>query len=656
MKEHFSNAFFPKQLDINQSYIAPPQDAETDDEQYLYVEIPEKGYKNEWPDSTRVTLCAKDLPIEIRSIKTKPTFEGDTHVKTFGEMMKIIENRVHKLLAKPSLKRVVLCIDDIGLSPKSKLAKTSDRKKDSSSSMEFDARWPADRNPITEEMEFEGFDINDLWYHQHARVHFTEFITEYFVNNFMMQENKILIIDGARLPNISHTLCIAIETRPEELQESPDGVSMFRRSRIVHRGMTGFEGCGFPPAEGELKIISHALAAPGSGETIIMSSKDGDCIFSAALHWRQMLEASSSSAAAADVGREEEEGGGGGGLKLRHRYYIQRSESVDHPDLLNEHTGKPKKVLRNQYVNLNILLNCIRRYFSHHMPKISHPIETFCILTALEGNDYVRKIPWTSFVPMMDAYSGCYEFVGNLVNVTEEEGIPGLYRYTISKNALLRFIFKIYIIKYQNSKIYAEVCPSVPYTRDDVPTEYMLMLQRAEDHGMTRGPPSLDFVQVTAHNLAYYLAYFGNSSNQDYLIQSGLERDPISGLSLHGFELVDESKGAIRGNVQFSEKVANNVPASCVPKLNTISYPLMYKKLNAHKCSYIKKSFYDTIARMNLGNDSSSINNNNNNEFVSSSCKIDTPPQKKKDSQHLETNKKKKKLRNMNNRFSDEEE
>ena len=508
---------------------------------FVMVRDPSSGFHYIYLNPEDVTVITIDAPLIVRSVRFNKIHDDDkNYIRTLGDLAGVLGDLVKRFLLRPNIRRVVICMDDIGGNPAAKAGitgKRSHNRNDVPPDLVFE-----------DETEFAGFDIHDIWYSRTHRIQFTEYLTRYFIEFKDILENKQLVIDGGRLPDHNDNLCVLVETGPRKTEINSYNSCYDLRARIMRRDEPGFEACGKTP-EGEAKAVAHAIWSGRTDSSVVMISNDGDCFFACILQWRLMLDSR--------------------GDPLNN-YYIQRKKSMgvqdysaeDKEKILRRHNNggdeepakkKPRLsrvVYTNQYILVNEMVKGIKEYFEEMKCSTPHPLETFALLAALEGNDYVEKLPWLSFERIMKFFEQNHQRIGDLVSVaTDERDKSGkLNKYVVQKEALVRLAYLLYVEKHKKLASYDVDVYADPYGA------YEKMLEKVQENKMKSKFPSLANLHRCAHNLAYYLSYFGNSSVHGYTFPSGLEKDD-DGFSLYGYGIGDEEKGSHRENIVLCDNV-----------------------------------------------------------------------------------------------------
>lgn len=362
---------------------------------------------------------------------------------------------------------------------------------------------------LAESLNMPEMDMNSVWAYGLAKMHLIEYVTGRLIDFKDMPEDRLLVVDGAVVrkhcvacctaapirpdcPSPIHhftTTCIHVDTRLVCGDTNDDMVFMDREVRYfnsrlaVHMGIHPF-GTGYPPAEGELKAFSQIYATTqrlqrswtacfpaGTGtdadaeeprpqvspplpprsmpvRKTLITSIDGDCIFIALMQWFMRVDKTTK--------------------RFVNQLYLQRKQSLgteaylpEIKRLIAEAKGldpendadmkkiRNKVVMCSQYINMNRLQSDIIQLLEPCRPLGSgakfYPVETLCLMAALEGNDYVRKVPGLCLKYFLNAYLKAHREIGTLLSIVENENEVPVRLVRVHMPGFLRLLYHAYV-------------------------------------------------------------------------------------------------------------------------------------------------------------------------------------------------------------------
>ena len=490
LRARFNLVFFPRQA--GQIIPASPE-SETEDEQANLSRTKSEDNKVWlWP---KLTDAVYDWHIDgstlLRAQTTSPLYRGRKCAEHAEDLCKYMEYVIKRTFWTAGARVVTVNIDE-PLAPIAKAPLTySARYKNT---VDIRDEWPVE-NPFEDMYCIRDMDMNSIWTYGLARAHLIEYVTARLVGFKDIPEDRKLVIDGAvvrkhcdfccqaepvkencPLPmNHYATTCISISTAIIPGLSGEDMTVMNKTVRYVtpriavEKGQHPF-GCGYPPAEGELKVFSQIYAVTQSLKCLseergmdaipvrktLITSVDGDCIFIALMQWFMRMD---------KITR-----------RFVNRVYIQRKQSLgtekylpEIKRLIAETKGidpndqekidriRDKVVFCSQYVDMNQLHWDVTKLLECCRPKGAsssrfYPIETLCLLASLEGNDYVRKVPSLCFKYFLSAYLAHHEDIGVLVSVAENDNEIPVRKIRVHMPGFLRLLYHGYV---QYRKSYA---------------------------------------------------------------------------------------------------------------------------------------------------------------------------------------------------------
>ena len=504
---------------------------------------------------------------DVSNVNNNNNNEDLVKINTCGDVMESLLAHIKKVLnSENNVKVAILRMDLSGKTPKAKYVGYAKRY-DNIKAYEI-PEGVADDDVFKDDMEL-PCTINSIFKSYRAKKLFYRYMTNYILRNFKeIPIGKRLILDGGITEMESDTPLEPIVLYNAGEYQDEYIIQTDRMSEEYYLSHIG---------EADIGMIfwCNKLNLPPS----VIMSEDGDLIIIALLQCRKRITKKGKLDENKIFIRKKKVIGK---RKLEDHVIAKKQELRDRLDPENKRKVRNFKLIKQaEYIDIDRLYRniidmnlwyggkCLLDGNSEPIiknnnvvPACLNPVETLCTLLFMAGNDYVKRLPNVGFTKIWQVFTeNATEYaLGYMVLIrkrlrrrfpnTESPNLDSddniyVHKYGIHWDRFEKFVLLLF------RKAFPKCTVKHSATLEDFLEAYPECYKNAKRKVVL---PTIGDIRGMAANLAWCLAYFGNSyvEGHKYAYSLTVTED---GYDKHGYKLIDKDKSALYGNITFSGNV-----------------------------------------------------------------------------------------------------